>query len=147
MQPLPAMPSTPTTHPLLRQQLQFETHTSGSGSPASNNSSHLTPHLQGLKLGRGHGRPRKTPEPPNYDNFPVGASQDVIDQYLKAKKMQKWRYEKLTGAAAAEHRKKENERASRLYHQKNSLQPTAGADSTNNDHEDEERTKELRRIR
>ena len=86
MPPLPAMPSTPKTHPLLRQQLQFGTPTSGSGSPASSNSSHLTPHLQGLKLGRGHGRPRKTPEPPNYDDFPVGASQDVIDQYLKGQK-------------------------------------------------------------
>ena len=61
--------------------------------------------------------------------------------------MQKWRYKKLKGAAAAEHRKKENERVSRLYHQKKSLQPTAGTDSTNNDHKDEERTKELSRIR
>ena len=147
MPPLPAMPSTPTTHPLLHQQLQFGTPTSGSGSPASSNSSHLTPHLQGLNLGRGHGRPRKTPEPPNYDDFPVGASQDVTDQYLKAKKMQKWRYKKLTGAAAAEHCKKENERVSRLYHQNKSLQPTVGTDSTNNDHKDEDRTKELSCIR
>ena len=61
--------------------------------------------------------------------------------------MQKWRYKKLTGAAAAEHCKKENERVSGLYHQKKSLQPTAGTDSTNNDHEDEERTKELSHIR
>ena len=89
MPPLPAMPSKPTTHPLLCQQLQFGTPTSGSGSPALSNSSHLTLHLQGLKLGRGRGRPGKTPEPPNYDDFPVGASQDVIDQYLKAKKMHK----------------------------------------------------------
>ena len=57
MPPLPAMPSTPMTHPLLCQQLQFGTPTSGSGSPASSNSSHLTLHLQGLKLGRGCGRP------------------------------------------------------------------------------------------
>ena len=42
---------------------------------------------------------------------------------------------------------KENERVSRLYHQKKSLQPTAGTDSTNNDHEDEERTKKLSHIR
>ena len=61
--------------------------------------------------------------------------------------MQRWRCKKLTGAAAAEHCKKENERVSRLYHQKKSLQPPAGADSINNDHEDEERTKELSRIR
>ena len=61
--------------------------------------------------------------------------------------MQKWRCKKLTGAVAAEYRKKENERVSRLYHQKKSLQPPAGADSTNNDYEDDERTRELSHIR
>ena len=50
------MPGTPTTgQPLLPQQLQFGTPTSGSGSLALSNSSQLTPHLQGLNLGRGCG--------------------------------------------------------------------------------------------
>ena len=80
MPKLPPMPGTPDTGPpLVPQQLQFGTPGSGSGSPSSSLSSQLTPQLKGLNLSRGHGRPRKMPEPPNYDDFPAGAFQEEID--------------------------------------------------------------------
>ena len=85
--PVPSIPGTPTGPALLLQQLQFGTPLSiPSESPTSSNSSQLTPQLEGIKLGRGCGCPHKTPQPPMYDNFPIGASQSDIDKYLKAKK-------------------------------------------------------------
>ena len=89
--PVPSIPGTPTGPALLLQQLQFGTPSSiTSESPTSSISSQLMPQLEGIKLGRGHGHPHKTPQPPLYDDFPIGASQSDIDKYLKAKKTQRW---------------------------------------------------------
>ena len=85
--PVPSIPGTPTGLALLPQQLQFGTPSSiPSESMTFSNSSQLTPQLKGIKLGSGCGHPRKTPQPPTYDDFPIGASQSDIDKYLKAKK-------------------------------------------------------------
>ena len=66
---------------------------------------------------------------------------------MMTKITKKWRYEKLTGASAAEHHQKENERISKLYHRKKSLCGKGGTDSNNNDNEEEERAKELSHFR
>ena len=77
--PVPVTPVTPTTpsssHQLTPQQLQFST--PSEQSPASSNSSQLTPQMEGMKLGRGWGRPRKVPQPPSYDA--VGAPTEEIE--------------------------------------------------------------------
>ena len=99
------------------------------------------PQLEGIKLGRGHGHPCKTLQPPTYDDFPIGASQSDIDKYLKAKKTQRWQYKKLTSSSALEHQQKERERVSKFYHEKK-LQKEHGDDS-----DDSNRAKELRGIR
>ena len=95
-----------------------------------------------MKLGRGRGRPRKVPQPPSYDDFPVGAPPEEIEQYLKAKKTQKWHYDILTSSKAAEHWMKENIRATKKYHE-TKARSTASQEVGN----DEDRAKELSRIR
>ena len=64
--------------------------------------------MDGMKLGQGQGRPRKVPQPPSYDDFPVRAPPEEIEQYLRAKKTQKWHYDVLTSSKAAEHHMEEN---------------------------------------
>ena len=121
--PVPSIPGTPTGLALLLQQLQFGTPSSmPSESLTSSNSSQLMPQLEGIKLGRGHGCPYKTPQPPMYDDFSIGAFQSDIDKYLKAKKTQRWQYKKLTSSSGSEHRQKECERVSKFYHEKKNLQ-------------------------
>ena len=127
---VPSIPGTPTGLALLLQQLQFGTPSSiQSESTTSSYSSQLTPQLEGIKLGRGRGHPHKTLQPPTYDDFPFGASQSDIDKYLKAKKTQRWWYEKLTSSSASEHWQKECERVSKFYHEKKKLQKEKGDDS------------------
>ena len=79
--PVPVTPVTPATpsssHQLTLQQLNFGT--PSEQSPASSNSSQLTLQMDSMKLGRVWGRPRKVPQPPNYDDFPVGASPEEIE--------------------------------------------------------------------
>ena len=134
-------PGTPTgDNPLALQKLHFGTPNSGSISPASSHSSQITPKGRG----RGCGRPRKVAEPPTYEDFPVGASNEEIQKYLKAKKTQRWRYEKLSGPEASEHRQKENERVSQFYYKKKAA---IGKDGTDDKQDDDERAKELGRIR
>ena len=103
--PVSTMPGTPTGMPLVLQQLQFGTPSASipSESPTSSNSSHLTPQFERIKLGRGCGCLHKTPQPPTYDDFLVSAPQEDINKYLKAKKTQRWWYEKLTSSSADEH--------------------------------------------
>ena len=81
------------------------------------------------------------PEPPTYD-FPVGASQEETDQYLKVDKTRNGDTKN-----SQEHHQKENERISKLYHRKKSLHGKGGTDSNNNDNKEEERAKELNCIR
>ena len=76
-------PGTPMgDNPLAPQKLHFGTPNSGSISPASSHSSQITPKGRG----RGCGRLRKVAEPPTYEDFPVGASNEEIQKYLNAKK-------------------------------------------------------------
>ena len=79
--PVPVTPVTPATpsssHQLTPQQLHFGTPSEQSLS--SSNSSQLTPQMESMKLGQGQGRPRKVPQPPSYDDFPVGAPPDEIE--------------------------------------------------------------------
>ena len=69
---------------------------------------------------------------------------EEIQKYLKAKKTQRWRYEKLSGPEASEHRQKENERVSQFYYKKKAA---IGKDGTDDKQDDDERAKELGRIR
>ena len=79
--PVPSIPGTPTGWALLPQQLQFGTPSSiPSESLTSSNSSQLMPQLEGIKLGREHGHPCKTLQPPMNDDFPIGASQSDTDK-------------------------------------------------------------------
>ena len=79
--PVPVTPVTLTTpitsHQLTPQQLHYGT--PSEQSPALSNSSQLTPQMEGMKLGQGRGRPRKVPQPPTYDDFPVGALPEEIE--------------------------------------------------------------------
>ena len=79
--PVPVTPVTPATpsssHQLTPQQLHFGT--PSEQSPGSSKSSQLTPQMESMKLGWGQGRPRKVPQPPSYDNFPVGAPHEKIE--------------------------------------------------------------------
>ena len=141
--PVPSIPGTPTGLALLPQQLQFGTPSSiPSESLTSINSSQLSPQLEGIKLGRGHDHPRKTLQPPMYDNFPIGASQSDIDKYLKAKKTQRWQYKKLPSSSVSKHQQKERERISKFCHEKKKLQKEQGDDS-----DESNQAKELSRIR
>ena len=142
--PVPSIPGTPTGPALLLQQLQFGTPSSILfESLTSSNSSQLMPQLEEIKLGRGCGHPRKTPQPPTYDNFPIGASQSDIDKYLKTKKTQRCWYKKLTSSSASKHWQKECERVSKFYHEKKKLQKEQGDDLP----DDNNWAKELSRIR
>ena len=98
--------------------------------------------MESMKLGPGRERPRKVPQPPSYDDFPVGAPSEEIERYLKAKKTQKWRYDILTSSKAAEHRMKENIRATKKYHE-TKVRSVASQEVGN----DEDRAKELTHIR
>ena len=79
--PVPVTPvsaATPSSsHQLTPQQLHFGT--PSEQSPSSSNSSQLTPQMESMKLGQGRGRPRKVPQQPSYDDFPVGVPPEEIE--------------------------------------------------------------------
>ena len=75
---IPVTLATPSSsHQLTPQQLNFGT--PSKQSLASSNTSQLTPQMESRKPGWGWGRPRKFPQPPSYDDFPVGAPPEEIE--------------------------------------------------------------------
>ena len=95
-----------------------ETTPMGTGSVSSGNSE-ITPKMDSLTLGRGRGRPRKKL---NYsidmEDFPEHGTKEEQEKYLKKKQTELWRFKKLSGDEAAEHRAKENVRVKNYYYRK-----------------------------
>ena len=84
-------------------------------SPASTESSSLTPSLSGMQLGKCRGHPRKIPKEPTYDDFTVhGTAEDK--KWYHRKNTDHWRYNKLMSAESSEYHRAENEQSSRWYH-------------------------------
>ena len=85
----------------------------------SSGNSEITPKMDSLNLGRGRGRPRKKLNYSiNMDDFPEDGTKEEQDKYLKKKQSELWRFKKLSGDEAAEHRAKENARVKEYYHRK-----------------------------
>ena len=72
--------------------------------------------MDSKKLGWGWVRSRKIPQPPSYDDFPVGAPPEERT-IPKAKKTQKLHYDVLTSSKAVEYHMKENIHATKKYHE------------------------------
>ena len=106
----PLQPKTlfpPPQTPTLRMQPRFQPvtpstpdFTSSTVSPAwslatsdvsiTSSQSSLTPSFDQLSLGRGRGCPRKTLQPPSYDNYPVNAPKVEQEQWVCQKAMEQW---------------------------------------------------------
>ena len=76
----------------------------------SSDHSSVTPELGKLSLGRGRGRPRKELIKPNFDDFPIDGTDEEQKRYVKKKRTELWRFNKLTGSGASEYRQSELER-------------------------------------
>ena len=95
--PKSSRPSLPTTP---------ETGASEFAGPASSHSS-LTPTMQKISIGRGHGRPCKQLVEPTYEG-PADGTKEEKARWLKMKAMEQWCYNILTSNKTAEYH--ENER-------------------------------------
>ena len=71
-------------------------------------STSVTPDFSKMSLGRGRGRPRKPVQAPKTDDYPVGATQEEINRYVKKKMTKLWRFMKLSSSESAEYRAAEN---------------------------------------
>ena len=71
-------------------------------------STSITPDFLKMSLGRSHGRPRKPVQALTMDDYPVGASQEEINRYVKKKTTKLWRFKKLSSSNSAEYRAAEN---------------------------------------
>ena len=91
--------------------------------------SSLTPSFGSLSLGPGRGRPHKALQPLSYDGYPVDASKEEKEHWVRQKATEHWRYNKLMNESAAAYRKLENEQASRYYHEKKKKTQAAAAGS------------------
>ena len=103
--PKSSRPSLPTTP---------ETGASEFMSPASSHSS-LTPTMQKISIGRGHGRPHKQLIEPTYDS-----TKEEKARWLKMKATEQWHYNILTSNKAAEYRESEKKRVSEYTKRKKS---------------------------
>ena len=69
--------------------------------------SSLTPSLQNISLGRGHGRPCKQLIEPTYEGYPADGTKEEKARWLKMKATEQWRYNILTSNWATEYRESE----------------------------------------
>ena len=83
---------------------------------SSEQTSDTTPDMSKLSIGRGRGRPRKQLTKPNYDDFPIHGTDEEQKRYIKKKRTEIWRYNKLTGADSSEYRQLELQRV-KVYQQ------------------------------
>ena len=77
----------------------------------------VTPDMQKLNLGRCRGRPRKELMEPNMDDYPVDATEEEQRRYICKKNTERWHYNKLASADAANYRQAELNRV-KSYNQK-----------------------------
>ena len=89
--------------------------------------SSVTPDMTKLSLGHGQGRPRKELVKPSFDDFPIDASEEEQKQYIKKKRTEMWRYNKLTGSDASVYRQSELQRV-KVY-QKKEMEGSASDES------------------
>ena len=80
-----------------------------------------------MGLGRGRGHPRKTLQPPLYDDYLVDAPKDLQERWLQKKATEQWRYNKLMSDSASEYHRSENECASHYYHERKKKTVAAAA--------------------
>ena len=59
-------------------------------SPASTESSLLTPSLSHMQLGKHRGHPHKVPTEPTYDDFPIHGSAEDKEKWYHRKNMENW---------------------------------------------------------
>ena len=80
--------------------------------------SSLTPSFDQLSLSRGRGHPRKTLQPPSYDDYPVNAPNAEQEWGLHQKAMEQWQYNKLMSESAQAYGEAENQCCYWYYHEK-----------------------------
>ena len=72
---------------------------------ATSSQSSLTPSFEQMAPGKGRGHPRRTLQPPSYDDYPVNAPKDVQERWVQKKATEQWRYNKLMSESASEYLK------------------------------------------
>ena len=77
----------------------------------------VTPDMSNLTLGHGRGRPRKELVKPTFDDFPIDGTEAEQKRYIKKKRTEIWRYNKLMGADSSQYRQSELNRV-KEYQQK-----------------------------
>ena len=112
----------------------------------SNDTTSVTPEFSKMKLGRGHGRPRKALVEPNMDDFPQDSTEEEKDRYIYKKTMELWHFKKLTSANSVEYRAKENARV-KEYQKSRKGKNKSADDSTMSNDEETEWKKKLSRAR
>ena len=85
----------------------------------SSDHSSVTPDMSKLCLGRGRGRPRKQLVKPTFEDFPLDASEEDQKKYIKKKRTEMWRYNKLCSSDASQYRQSELERVRDYQKKKN----------------------------
>lgn len=91
--------------------------------------SSVTPEMSKLSLGKSRGRPRKSVEKPNMDDFPFDRSKEEQKRYLDKKNTEMWHYKKLSGSGSAEYRRSETQRVKK-YNEKMKKEAEEMYDST-----------------
>ena len=91
-----------------------------------------TPDMSKLSIGRGRGRPRKQLVKPNYDDFPIEGTDEEQKKYIKKKRTEIWRYNKLMSSESSEYRQSELNRV-KEYQQKKKKETEASPSDESRD--------------
>ena len=111
-----------------------------------NAASSVTPDMSKLTLGCSRGRPRKELVKPTYEDFPIEASEEEQKRYIKKKRTELWRFNKLTGSGSSDYRKSELSRVKEYQKKKKDTEGGASASDESLD-SSSERKKQLSRTR
>ena len=91
-----------------------------------------TPDMSKLSIGHGRGRPSKQLVKPNYDDFPIEGTEEEQKKYIKRKRTEVWRYNKLMSSDSSEYRQSELNRV-KEYQQKKKKETEASSSDESRD--------------
>ena len=102
-------------------------------SSGQNSVTSVTPDMGNLTLGRSRGRPCKALVKATYEDFPIEASEEEQKRYIKKKRTELWRYNKLTGSGSSDYRKSELSRVKEYQKKKKDTEGGASASDESRD--------------